>query len=523
MKKFYPSLAALLVASSALAQQPANGTMDNWSDTTPWTSDGNTKTQGQSPASWTISHVIGINGMGATVVGTKVDGREGGDAANLANSMLATQTVPGYMTLGTTWSTSVMGSQNDGGSFGGVQFTNRPDALAFWYKLYRGIGDAESEPATVVAYLWKGTWTQAAVPANIVFFGSPATVDMVNRDKNILGKATDKGGAVSKTDDAELIASIDATMTQPQGDWTRAIFDFTYASDAQPEMMNIILSAGDYWGGATAIKQGNSITVDDIAFLYYSRLKSATFGDKKVEITDGQYDYTVDAPMTDAAPVYELLGRSASYTESVDGSKLTVVVKNADGVDADGLSEHTYTFTFSNEPAFEGTTTTHDGYLTVDMGTGDISGNAPATIQITTTSADKCNFLLPNLSLGELGTIGDIAVDGLSYTTDAAGTTTYTGSVEGMKLLGGGITANDDVNGTITAAGVCDFAITVLWVDMNMPIAVTFKSEKAGIISIEADAAPAEYYTLQGIRVASPTPGAFYIVRQGSTAKKIRF
>ena len=42
--------------------------------------------------------------------------------------------MPGYMGLGTTWNTSVMGQQNDGGSFGGIEFTNRPDAVEFYYQ-----------------------------------------------------------------------------------------------------------------------------------------------------------------------------------------------------------------------------------------------------------------------------------------------------------------------------------------------------------------------------------------------------
>lgn len=35
--------------------------------------------------------------------------------------------------------------------------------------------------------------------------------------------------------------------------------------------------------------------------------------------------------------------------------------------------------------------------------------------------------------------------------------------------------------------------------------------------------APAEYYTLQGIRVAAPAPGNIYIVRQGTTVSKVAF
>lgn len=44
----------------------------------------------------------------------------------------------------------------------------------------------------------------------------------------------------------------------------------------------------------------------------------------------------------------------------------------------------------------------------------------------------------------------------------------------------------------------------------------------AGISSVVIDTdAPAEYYNLQGIRVASPARGTFYIVRQGDTITKV--
>ena len=34
---------------------------------------------------------------------------------------------------------------------------------------------------------------------------------------------------------------------------------------------------------------------------------------------------------------------------------------------------------------------------------------------------------------------------------------------------------------------------------------------------------PAEYYNLQGVRVAHPEPGQLYIMRRGSTAVKVRY
>lgn len=69
----------------------------------------------------------------------------------------------------------------------------------------------------------------------------------------------------------------------------------------------------------------------------------------------------------------------------------------------------------------------------------------------------------------------------------------------------------DDFEGTIT------FETPEV---LRAPIMVTF-TEKAGVKNVSVDAnAPAEYYNLQGIRVANPEAG-LYIVRRGNTTTKV--
>ena len=46
-----------------------------------------------------------------------------------------------------------------------------------------------------------------------------------------------------------------------------------------------------------------------------------------------------------------------------------------------------------------------------------------------------------------------------------------------------------------------------------------FSSEESGVDNIAADNAPAEYFNLQGVRVANPENG-LYIVRQGGKVSK---
>lgn len=458
-----------LMAPNVLAQAqiPNSDFEGEWINCVPWTSKNNMKevtqkynddgktVNGIMPKGWCISHVIGINGVGATLVSrdVKAEGYESATAVKLTNSpnaILATQIVPGYMTLGTTWSTSVMGNENDGGSFGGIEFTGRPTAIEFMYKRERGtVAEGQEdetikpdEKTTIVAYLWKGHWTQKSVPGEIGLFGTPASVDMVDRDRCVLGMdmTNSKGGEVTASEDAELIAVMTAEITENASEWTKFHGDFEYKSDATPEMINIIIAAGDYFGGATVVGKNNSITVDNVNLLYAE----------------------------------------------------------------------------SNENSYP-------GYLNVEMMGNKIAEDQPTTIKITKTGDNKCDFLLPQLTLvmdGAPMPLGDINLKDVEMTT-ADGVTTYKGAVKDMSLMGGGITVN--LEGTVDAKGVANMTISVMW--QGVPINVTFTTNPAqsGIGSIVADEnAPVEYFNLQGVKVSADrlTPG-LYIKRQGKTVSKV--
>ena len=163
MKKLLTLSICALLGLSAMAQQlPNAGFEEAWVDCVPWTSTGNNKTIGKTPTSWTIAQVIGMAaGMGKTQVGEKAPGCESESAVkvyNSVNSVKKDQIVPGYFTLGTTWSTAKgkNAEDADGGTFGGIKFTTRPDAVAFDFIRTHGTSKPD-EQATVVAYMWKGT------------------------------------------------------------------------------------------------------------------------------------------------------------------------------------------------------------------------------------------------------------------------------------------------------------------------------------------------------------------------------
>jgi len=294
MKKIYLTLAAGVFTLTAAAQQqlPNAGFEDGWGACIPWTSTGNNDTftpkgasqNVQTPGNWTISHVIGMKflgkWMGSTAVGEATEGYNSNKAVkvyNSSNSALNTQIVPGYFTLGTTWSTAKgMGNNPDGGSFGGVAFSNRPESITFMYK--RTHGGESTEPATVVAYLWKGTFKQIDVPGNIDM-SKPTTCTMTNRDRNILGMSTSQGGEV--TEKGTLIAKIDYKIEGDATEWTECTIPFEYVSDETPEMINVIFSAGDYW--STSPEVDNALYIDDVK-LNYPAEKTVTDYKGKLEI-----------------------------------------------------------------------------------------------------------------------------------------------------------------------------------------------------------------------------------------------
>lgn len=293
MKKIYTILSFTALALPIMAQQlPNSGFEDEWQKCRPFTSQVPDETAtdeniyiGTTPSSWTISNVIGIAGLGKTQVGEQVAGYESETAVRLYNSpnpMMPSQIVPGYITLGTSWNCSIMGHDNDGGSFGGVEFTGRPEKITFMYKFERE--SENTDPASAVAYLWKGTTTQVDVPAGIGFMSDAPAVTMTNRDRNILGIETAKGGEVTKSDDFELIAKGSVTISEVTDGWAKGEIVFEYLSDATPEMINVIFSANDYF--TTTVTAGNALTVDNV-YAVYPVAKADVYAGKLVIVMGG--------------------------------------------------------------------------------------------------------------------------------------------------------------------------------------------------------------------------------------------
>lgn len=296
--------------------------------------------------------------------------------------------MPGYLTLGTTWSTAVgtNTSTHDGGTWGGLSFNLRPDAFSFFYKREYG-SNSPSENASFIGYIWKGDYSQSDVPVTIVASGSPNKTTMTNRERNILGMETPTGGAVTSTSDAALIAKAIVTEAGAVSSWTKKIIEFEYLNDYTPSYINLIFSANDYFSTASATK-GNSLSIDDVILIYYSRLSDIKLNGQSVSgFSPDRFSYTLDQYMPDnvsAALSTTLLGggKSASVNIVPDAANDRVSIK-VTGVDADvdGNSEHTYTLQFKPRPKPDITSLTVAG-TPVSLSGSTISTGLPYSADI---------------------------------------------------------------------------------------------------------------------------------------------
>ena len=349
MKHFLITTLLSFAAISSGAQQ-INGDFSTWEDCIPWTSKGNKKAKGIQPQGWTISNVIGIDGTGSVTVGSQIkDGNSNVvELRNTPNSLKSDQIVPAYITLGTTWATSTgfNPTNKDGGTFGGIKFTNLPDSIKLRYKRTHAQTNP-NEKASVIAYLWKGTWTQQAVPGNIILIGSSTKVDMVNRERNVLGIKTDQGGAVSHTANAERIGSIIKSIEGEHTEWTSISFPFTYNSTSRPEMLNVIISANDYFEPLAGT--GNKLSISNVELIYNSSLSDLKYNGQTIpNFSKDNYVYEIKEAYTEGCltPIKDGVGASTNISYNEKTGIATITVKGDDWSETN-LNQHVYKVQFA--------------------------------------------------------------------------------------------------------------------------------------------------------------------------------
>ena len=496
MKKSFLLSGALLLSISAFtanAQQIPVSNLDftSWKGTcgtSTWTSTmyskgGDFTRPGNEPSEWNGSSVtsFGMNMKTISKDGTSVKIEN----YNF-NKFGINQTIPGYLTLGTPWvfvgGTGIMNANSyapygDGGSYGGLSFNHKPDAIKVKYKKTNS-----EETSHIIAYLWSGEFV-SKVPTSYDIDGNKYTYgrELSNVDRVVLGRQTD-----NVTKKGTLIASVDYSIAAETTDWKDEVIELKYQDGVDKttkvENVNIVFSSSDYWTRAN-LKGKTSLTIDNASFVYYSTLTSLKAGSKTIALKDGVYNYTVTGKMpTKKEVVATCKSQFADAAVAVDAAnyKVTVTVTNQGGKDVDGATQHVYTLQYTAPVVKQ-----YAGILNVEMGGEDVIANATQEVTISYYNDNTCDFLLPHFMFAGTN-IGNIEIPNVKVSEDAAGTKTFTdGEVEAMQLAEGGIVAHVVLNGgTITAAGVINMPITVGWMPgypedkEEMPINVLFSSDK---------------------------------------------
>lgn len=352
-------LSTLLLASASMAAQGFDGSFDE-----PWETcypDG-VNAVGLQPKGWMASNVYKFFLMSVKGELVKPDKDRTEDANGhsvvMTNEFVGSlgigATAPGYITLGKSWAygdieatlNPELEDTSDGGAYGGVEFTSRPDSLVFWVKRTH-VAEAPNkgpfnpdEKASVLFYSWTGSTTSKVTTG---LSTDKIEVDMVDREKDILGMVTE-----GVTGDAKLVAFNEYYIEENIENWTRQSVAIDYKSDGNPEKMNIIFSASDYFN-RSELGTGNALYVDDVQLVYNSRLKSLVVDGKEVNgFSDGVFDYQLPADLQGKDIVATAFGKDATVETVTEGNVTTITVKDETAM---GEKVNTYTLTFKGVSA----------------------------------------------------------------------------------------------------------------------------------------------------------------------------
>ena len=344
---------------------------------------------GVQPVGWYGSNVNYLSQTGVQVYEAEGRTKEAEEGTNKAVQLVNTwvginlgflgkigSNAPAYITLGKPWAYANAGNieASDGGTYGGVAFTYRPDALRGYIKREvtstPGNGTANAnETCNILVYLWKGTAYSNL--SNISYspdHDNAKGVEVANLDRAVVGREeparTEGDFALVAYNNYEIAP---ATHT----DWQEVVIPLEYTSDAAPEMMNIIISAADYFNRPN-IGDNNKLWADDFEFLYYSELATLTYDGQEVPVAAEMDLSTVEYDESKLSCT--LTGRGATLEKAYDESTgvLTLTVKGNDWTEQN-RNEHVYTVQFAVPVPASEVEGTYNRQVTVEMAGSVIS------------------------------------------------------------------------------------------------------------------------------------------------------
>lgn len=425
-------LTALLAAGglTVSAQSLPNGDFQQWK-TTCGKSDQTSPNIGSAPAGLATRPGVEPQDWNGSNVNQMVFGKNAhsdalvtrqGDTGNFYVRLVCTKVgalgitaeAPAFINFGTPWVYAVSKKNKcDGGVYGGMSFSYKPDAIKGRYKRTPA---ATKEKARIIAYLWSGTFKSSIPSGN----SKERTQDDV--DRAIMGRVS------GVTGDGKLVASCDYGFeTTKNNDWEEIIVPINYKlTDVVPAKMNVIISSDDYWNRGNMV-ENSTLEVDDVQFVYYHALESITYKGKTIKMEEGKnfYNLLIDEDFDISKFSYEKKGAGATVEKSFDPELqiLTVTVKGND-FNVNPKSVTVYKFKVAKE------VTDFTSDLSVELVNAGMFDPSESTIQLYKEQDGSYTFQLRNFSLmGGAINVGTIVLKNLDINGDKI-TTSQTTTIQ---------------------------------------------------------------------------------------------
>lgn len=320
---------------------------------------------------------------------------------------------PAFINFGTPWIYAVSSKNKcDGGVYGGMSFSYKPDAIKGRYKRTPA---AKAEKARIIAYLWSGTFN-SSIPS------AKSTRMQDDVDRAVMGRVS------GVTGDGKLVASCDYGFeTTKNNDWEEIIVPISYKlTDVVPTKMNVIISSDDYWNRANMV-ENSTLEVDDVQFVYYHALESITYKGKTIKMEEGKnfYNLLIDEDFDISNFSYKKKGAGATVDKSFDPKLqiLTVTVKGND-FNVNPKSVTVYKFKVAKE------VTDFTSDLSVELVNAGMFDPSESTIQLYKEQDGSYTFQLRNFSLmGGAINVGTIVLKNLDINGDKI-TTSQTTTIQ---------------------------------------------------------------------------------------------
>lgn len=284
-------------------------------------------------------------------------------------AMGVTEEAPGYISLGQPWQylpSITQISSASAGTYGGINFTYRPDTMVVWVK--RTGDNWSKEDFHLLFYSWKGTAKSSKYKGKN---GSCTSCSYTNEESDI--RLALDGNECGTDTKATQIAEGWLRDRKEYTSWTKLKVPILYMNDEVPTMCNVILSAGNYpnFRANSGLYAGNSLYCDDISLIYSSKIQHLYIGGKEWKGFDpnSSEEQTYSVGRTTVVPeIYAIRGEGSLTNvrgtpvafpgRKLTSSEMTITYGQVDGdptvitvKSGDGTSTMTYRIKMVQEPS----------------------------------------------------------------------------------------------------------------------------------------------------------------------------